>query len=49
VDMWDALTSDRPYRKAWTKKAAINYIRKNSGVLLDPRVVDALFTILPME
>jgi GAF domain-containing protein len=31
VDMWDALTSDRPYRKAWTQKATFDYIKKTAG------------------
>jgi putative nucleotidyltransferase with HDIG domain len=41
VDVWDALTSDRPYRKAFTKAKAAEFVRKNSGKLFDPRVVDA--------
>jgi PAS domain S-box-containing protein/putative nucleotidyltransferase with HDIG domain len=41
VDVWDALTSDRPYRKAWTKQEALEYIRQQSGAHFDPRVVDA--------
>jgi HD-GYP domain-containing protein (c-di-GMP phosphodiesterase class II) len=40
VDVWDALTSDRPYRKAWTEKRAREYIRRNAGRLFDPRVVE---------
>jgi putative nucleotidyltransferase with HDIG domain len=40
VDVWDALLSDRPYRKSWTREATIEYIRTNSGVLFDPQVVD---------
>ncbi|MCZ2287700.1 MAG: hypothetical protein LC138_02595 [Anaerolineales bacterium] len=38
--MYDALTSDRPYRKAWTKAEAQNYIRENSGKLFDPEVAE---------
>jgi putative nucleotidyltransferase with HDIG domain len=41
VDVWDALISDRPYRKTWTKEAALEFIRENGGVLFDPRVVEA--------
>jgi len=41
VDVWDALTSDRPYRKAWTQKAALEYIREQSGSYFDPAVVAA--------
>jgi response regulator RpfG family c-di-GMP phosphodiesterase len=39
--VWDALISDRPYRKTWTKEAALEFIRENGGVLFDPRVVEA--------
>jgi HD-GYP domain-containing protein (c-di-GMP phosphodiesterase class II) len=39
VDVWDALTSDRPYRKAWTEKRAREYIQRNTGRLFDPLVV----------
>ena len=40
VDVWDALTSDRPYRKAWSKEKALNYIRSLAGIHFDPTVVD---------
>lgn len=40
VDVYDALTSDRPYRKAWAKADAINYIRQQSGKHFDPQVVE---------
>jgi PAS domain S-box-containing protein/putative nucleotidyltransferase with HDIG domain len=40
VDVWDALISDRPYRKTWTKEEAAEFIRENSGILFDPRVVE---------
>jgi putative nucleotidyltransferase with HDIG domain len=39
VDVWDALTTDRRYRKAWTKKTAMNYILDESGKSFDPAVV----------
>jgi HD-GYP domain-containing protein (c-di-GMP phosphodiesterase class II) len=41
VDVWDALNSDRPYRAAWTKEKAREYIRSSSGTHFDPQVVDA--------
>lgn len=41
IDVWDALTSDRPYRKAWSVEAALQYIRKNAGKHFDPQVVQA--------
>jgi response regulator RpfG family c-di-GMP phosphodiesterase len=40
VDEWDAITSDRPYRSAWSKERAIEYIRENSGSHFDPQVVE---------
>jgi HD-GYP domain-containing protein (c-di-GMP phosphodiesterase class II) len=45
VDVWDALISDRPYRKAWTKKKALSYIKKNSGTHFDARVVKELLEL----
>jgi len=39
VDVYDALTSDRPYRPAWTRRKAIAYIRDRSGQDFDPQVV----------
>ncbi|MCX6060510.1 MAG: HD domain-containing protein [Chloroflexi bacterium] len=41
VDVWDALTSDRPYRKKWTKQKAREYIKAQNGRHFDPQVVDA--------
>ena len=40
VDVWDALTSDRPYRKAWPVEKVIEHIREQKGKHFDPRVVD---------
>ncbi len=39
VDVWDALTSDRPYRAAWSELKVIDYIRSLSGIQFDPQVV----------
>ena len=39
VDVFDALTSDRPYRLAWSEKEALEHIKKESGKHFDPRVV----------
>lgn len=43
VDVYDALTSDRPYRPAWSEEAALQYLREQSGKYFDPKVVDAFF------
>ena len=40
IDNWDALTSDRPYRNAWSKDEVIRYIKEQSGKKFDPQVVD---------
>jgi len=40
VDVWDALISDRPYRKAWPHKKAMNYISEQAGTHFDPEVVN---------
>lgn len=41
VDVYDALISDRPYRKAWQEEKAIEYIKERSGKDFDPAVVQA--------
>jgi putative nucleotidyltransferase with HDIG domain len=41
VDTLDAMTSDRPYRKALSYQAALDEIRRCSGTQFDPRVVEA--------
>lgn len=40
VDVYDALTSDRPYRESWSKARALEYIRSEAGRHFDPAVVD---------
>ncbi|NTV62100.1 MAG: HD domain-containing protein [Oscillochloris sp.] len=40
VDVWDALCSDRPYRRAWTKEQARAYLRSQSGKHFEPRIVE---------
>ena len=46
IDVWDALTSDRPYRKAWSKKKTLSYISEQSGTHFDPQVVDAFVKLM---
>lgn len=38
VDVWDALNSDRPYRKAWPKEKVVAYIANQSGSCFDPEI-----------
>ncbi len=40
VDVYDALISDRPYRKAWPKDKALEYIIQESGKQFDPDVIE---------
>ncbi len=46
VDVWDALNSDRPYRKAWTKEKILDHIREQSGKHFDPKVVETFIEIV---
>ena len=46
VDVWDALTNDRSYRKKWTKQKARQYIKEQSGKHFDPQVVDIFLKIV---
>jgi HD-GYP domain-containing protein (c-di-GMP phosphodiesterase class II) len=46
VDVWDALCSDRPYRKAWPEPDARAHIRALSGAHFDPKVVDVFLRLL---
>jgi response regulator RpfG family c-di-GMP phosphodiesterase len=45
ADVWDALRSDRPYRKALPASTALDYIQENKGTHFDPQVVDAFLII----
>ncbi len=49
VDVWDALTSDRPYRKAWTKEKVTEYIRSLAGTHFDPAVVERFLELQKKE
>jgi putative nucleotidyltransferase with HDIG domain len=43
VDVWDALTSDRPYRQAWSEEKARQHIQAEAGTHFDPQVVKEFF------
>jgi hypothetical protein len=47
VDVWDALLSDRPYRKAWQKEQAIQYLKEQSGKQFDPTIVERFIALNP--
>jgi len=42
ADVFDALTSERPYKRAWTSEEAFDYMKAHRGTLFDPSCVDAL-------
>ncbi|RYF40474.1 MAG: two-component system response regulator, partial [Cytophagaceae bacterium] len=44
----DALTHERPYKKAWSVEEAVTEIKRQSGQQFDPRVVE-VFLMLPQE
>jgi HD-GYP domain-containing protein (c-di-GMP phosphodiesterase class II) len=46
VDVWDALLSDRPYRKAWMPEQVLAHIRAQAGKHFDPRVVKAFLKLI---
>jgi putative nucleotidyltransferase with HDIG domain/PAS domain S-box-containing protein len=45
IDMYDALTSDRPYRPAWTQVKTLTYIQSLAGKHLDPAVVEGFIAM----
>lgn len=47
ADVFDALTSERPYKRAWSVEDAVSLIRKESGKHFDPQVVSAFLDNLP--
>ena len=46
VDVWDATTSDRPYRAAWPKAKAEDYILEQSGKYFDPHIVPVFLSLI---
>lgn len=48
VDVWDALTSDRPYRRHWQIQRVRKYIRDQSGTHFDPEVVEHFLEMMPV-
>jgi putative two-component system response regulator len=47
ADVFDALTSHRPYKKEWSVEEATKYIEENSGTYFDPNLVSLFKEILP--
>jgi HD-GYP domain-containing protein (c-di-GMP phosphodiesterase class II) len=49
VDVWDALTSDRPYRPAQPKENVLEYIRENSAKHFDPQIVQLFLALIDCQ
>jgi putative two-component system response regulator len=49
VDVWDVLSSDRPYRAAMSKAEVIEYIRSQSGSHFEPLLVNIFMGLLKGE
>ncbi|MCS6995060.1 MAG: HD domain-containing protein [Anaerolineales bacterium] len=45
VDVWDALLSNRPYRRGCTEESVLEYIRKYSGIYFDPKIVEVFIEL----
>lgn len=46
IDVYDALTSDRPYRRAWSEGAALDHIVRGAGAHFDPEVVESFIDMI---
>lgn len=46
VDAYDAMTEDRPYRKAMSKEQALKEIRKNIGTQFDPKIASVFISLI---
>ncbi|WP_440905654.1 HD domain-containing phosphohydrolase [Catenovulum sp. SX2] len=47
ADVFDALTSERPYKKAWSIEKTVGFVQSQSGIHFDPKLVDELLKHLP--
>nr|CAX83875.1 Response regulator receiver modulated metal dependent phosphohydrolase [uncultured bacterium] len=47
ADVFDALTSQRPYKQPWSVEQAVNEIRRCAGTAFDPKVVQVFLEVLP--
>ncbi len=45
-DSWSAMRTDRPYRRAMSREAAVEELRRNTGTQFDPRVIAALLAVV---
>jgi putative nucleotidyltransferase with HDIG domain len=49
VDVWDALSTDRPYRKRLPRYEVIKYLKEKSGQLFDAELVEVFLTVVGSE
>ena len=49
VDVWDAVTSNRPYRMAWSNEEAIEYVKEQSEKFFDPKVVNVFLNMIAQK
>ncbi len=49
ADVYQALTSDRPYRKAYSKEKAVKIIKSGAGTQFDPRITEIFLSILKSQ
>ncbi len=47
ADVYDSLTSERPYKKAWSSEEAVQYIRREAGSHFDPAITEKFLECLP--
>jgi len=45
LDAWDAMTSDRPYRKALSREISVSELKKGAGTQFDPKVVEVFLKL----
>jgi putative nucleotidyltransferase with HDIG domain len=46
ADVWDAITSDRPYRSALDRASSVKIMLEGRGTMFDPQILDAFFEVL---
>jgi PAS domain S-box-containing protein/putative nucleotidyltransferase with HDIG domain len=46
ADVWDALSSERPYRKGWPQNRVLEFIQEQSGKHFDPQVVEVFMRLV---
>jgi putative two-component system response regulator len=49
ADVFDALTSERPYKRAWALDEAVRYIARAAGTQFDPAIVDAFLDVMSID